>query len=195
MLLSSLLLTLLLSTLVAALPLDNGSKPQHLVPRVKSYAIVNVDGGSTTEPSPEPTTVVDDKTKTIRVTDAAPTKTGEATTTVAPAPVPTSSSSACTSSTSSPISTPQPSSTPTAHPSETPVPSVVTVTVSEPTGTTEYYDNGLWHTSYAIKTFEQVVATSSSSEVISTATSSIFSSQPALPTLSLSSYNQTEGPW
>jgi hypothetical protein len=61
------------------------------------------------------------------------------------------------------------SSTPT--PIETPAPVFVTVTVSKANETTQYYDDGMWHTRYPIKSFEPAVITSTSSALIATPTS------------------------
>ncbi|KAF2645072.1 hypothetical protein P280DRAFT_466303 [Massarina eburnea CBS 473.64] len=144
MLLSSFYLSLVLSALTTALPFDGP-----LNARAKSYAIVNVDGGSTA--SPASSTVVDDKTKTktVEVTESAATKTdtrtGQVTATVAP----TASS------------TPTASPRTTAQPTITPSPSVVTVIVTESAASSSYYDNGLWHTSYAIKTWAAMTTVSS----------------------------------
>jgi hypothetical protein len=135
MLLHTLYLTLFISTFAAALPLEGASYPRNVAARAKTYAIVNVDGGTSTPPSPKPTTIVQDQTKTVEVTD-------RVTATLATASTTKSSSSATTPS---PISTQSES------------PSVVTVIVTESrSASIEYYDDGLWKTSYAIKTFEAV---------------------------------------
>jgi hypothetical protein len=151
------------STLVGALPLDN------IAPRAKSYSVVNVGGGASTEAPADATTVVDQTTKTVEITNAGPTVTAKVTTTViesVPVPVetrpsissatslptPSSSSSSTSSSTSIKATTTSPSTT------VTPTPVFVTVTVTDDAGPTEYYDNGMWHTSYRIKTFEAVAA-------------------------------------
>ncbi|KAF3036051.1 hypothetical protein E8E12_004858 [Didymella heteroderae] len=163
------------STLVGALPLDN------IAPRAKSYSVVNVGGGASTE------AVVDQTTKTVEVTNAGPTVTAKATTTViesVPAPAETSIST----STNSPVSSPTPFPTSTSSstsikatttsPSKivTPTPIFVTVTVTDDAGPTEYYDNGMWHTSYRIKTFEAVAATT-----LPSTTSDMAASSTALP--------------
>ncbi|KAF3048881.1 hypothetical protein E8E11_005117 [Didymella keratinophila] len=151
------------STLVGALPLNN------LAPRAKSYSVVNVGGGASTEAPAEATTVVDQTTRTVEVTNAGPTVTAKVTTTVlepvsvpaetsastsrsSPSPTPSSSSSPSSSSTSIKATTTLPSTT------VTPTPVFVTITVTDDAGPTEYYDNGMWHTSYRIKTFEAVAA-------------------------------------
>ncbi|KAJ4334718.1 hypothetical protein N0V87_006627 [Didymella glomerata] len=64
------------STLVGALPLDN------IAPRAKSYSVVNVGGGASTEAPADATTVVDQTTKTVEITNAGPTVTAKVTTTV-----------------------------------------------------------------------------------------------------------------
>jgi hypothetical protein len=145
-------LTLLISTLAAALPFEGASDPRILAPRSRTYAIVNVDGGSTTIP-PKPTTVVEDKTKTVQVTDAPTTVTDKDTATATAVPAPSSIQTSDSSSTSSPKSTPsQPAQ-------ETPTPSIVTVIVTESAAPTEYYDDGLWKTRYPIKTFATATTT------------------------------------
>ncbi|KAJ4412274.1 hypothetical protein N0V91_000745 [Didymella pomorum] len=122
-------LTTVASTLVSALPLDN------IAPRAKSYSVVNVGGGTSTQAPAGATTVVDQTTKTVEVTNAGPTVTAKVTTTVIElGPVPAE------------IST------------MTPTPILVTVTVTDDAGPTEYYDDGMWHTHYRIKTFEAVAA-------------------------------------
>ncbi|KAF2633718.1 hypothetical protein BU25DRAFT_405588 [Macroventuria anomochaeta] len=160
------------TTLVNALPLDP-NQPRDILPRAKSYSVINVDGGASTEAPADATTVVDQTTKTVEVTKPGPTVTAEVTATVVepvPAPAATSISTSWTSSSTS-------SSTPTSTPSstkikpttisavastttETPKPVFVTVTVTDDAGPTEYYDNGMWHTSYRIKTFEAVATPS-----------------------------------
>ncbi|EMD89244.1 hypothetical protein COCC4DRAFT_32162 [Bipolaris maydis ATCC 48331] len=167
-------LAALFSTLTSGRPFDSAGAGK-LVARSKSYAVVNV-GGDSTETSAEPTSTIK-TTTTIEVVIPGETVTREVTATVVkpnPAPVPTpcpssssvaaSSSSLPVSSTSTPISSTPPISTPntpmsvpsnsTSMPIETPKPIFITVTVSEDDGPTEYYDNGMWHTNYRIKTFE-----------------------------------------
>jgi hypothetical protein len=149
------------SSLVGALPLND------LVPRAKSYSVVNVGGGASTEAPVDATTVVDRTTKTVEVTHPGPTVTAKVTTTVVESvPVPAKSSST-SSSTCSPTPTSSSTSTKatstkatTTSPSTTatPTPVFVTVTVTDDAGPTEYYDNGMWHTSYRIKTLEAVAA-------------------------------------
>jgi hypothetical protein len=148
-----------ISIFTNALPLD--TKPRDLAPRQKNYSVINVDGGSSEVAQATP---VIKPTKTVQVVNPGPTVTQEVTTTVVsavPAPTPTSSSSKSTSSASTsnsaPTSTPAPSSI--SKPIETPKPIFITVTMPKDDGPTEYYDNGLWHTNYRIKTFEAPVAT------------------------------------
>lgn len=134
------------STLVGALPLDS-NQARDIMPRAKSYSVVNVGGGAT------PTV---DTTKTVEVTNAGPTVTAKITTTIVePVPAPTATS---TSSTTSPSSTSTTATTTSPSTTATPTPVFVTVTVTDDAGPTEYYDNGLWHTSYRIKTFETIAA-------------------------------------
>ena len=138
------------ATLINALPLDQ-NQPRDVVPRAKSYSVINVDGGATSEAPTE-------ATKTVQVTDPATTITAEITATVVePAPVPTSPST--TSSTSSSSSSKRTSTSTTA----TPKPVFVTVTVTTDDGPTSYYDNGMWHTSYRVKTFEAIATPSQAS--------------------------------
>jgi hypothetical protein len=108
-------LAALASIMASALPLD-------AVPRAKSYAVVNVDGGSPTKAPAKPTTAPEEKTTTVEVANPGPTVT---TTVVKPAPTPTKS--------------------------EKPKTSVVTVTVTPSPTPIEYYDDGMWHTRYPIK--------------------------------------------
>ncbi|KAF2241547.1 hypothetical protein BU26DRAFT_172689 [Trematosphaeria pertusa] len=194
MLFNTLYLTFLLSTLSAGLPLEGALQPREIIPRAKSYAIVNVDGGSSTPPPAETTTVTEDKTKTIKVTDAASTPTDTATATLHPTPAPTGSerSSGPTRATSSsPATTPQPKPSSSERPVATPAPSIVTIVITETAAPTEYYDNGMWHTSYVVKTFWAAAVASST---ISTSTVAA-SASPSLPILedAALSYNQTHG--
>jgi spore germination protein YaaH len=136
-----------LSMLSNALPFDT---PRQIAPRQKKYSVINVDGGSTQ--AAQATTVVE-ATKTVEVVNPGPTITEKVTTIVTPsrnaAPT-TSSTSSSTSvlvSTSIIVETPKPTSV------------VVTVTVPQDDGPTHYYDDGLWHTYYRIKSFEPAVAT------------------------------------
>lgn len=140
----------LTSRLVSALPLDQ-NQDREVVPRAKSYSVVNVGGGASTE-APA-TTIVDQTTKTVEITNAGPTITAKVTATIVES-VPAATSSSTSSPT--PSSTPSSSSTRTSSPSTTamPTPVFVTVTVTDAAGPTEYYDNGMWHTSYRVKTFE-----------------------------------------
>ncbi|OAL49436.1 hypothetical protein IQ07DRAFT_588009 [Pyrenochaeta sp. DS3sAY3a] len=183
------------STLASGLPLDT-PRPRYIVPRAKSYAVINVDGGLSTE-APPPAVTVAPGTKTVQVVNPGPTVTQEVTTVIiqpAPAPAATSSSSQSTSSpsASSASSTSTSTITSISTPIPTPEPIRVTVTVPQAAETTEYYDDGMWHTKYRVKSFEAVVATTSflASPSIST---SVFSSSVVLPVLETPglSYNQT----
>ncbi|KAF1837362.1 hypothetical protein BDW02DRAFT_566217 [Decorospora gaudefroyi] len=210
MLLDAQLLALaaLFSNLVTGRPLD--SAPRDIIPRDKSYVVVNVGGDSSTQ-APSTTTSVIKTTKTVHVINPGETVTQEVTATVIrphPVPAPTTSSSSsssttCTSSTakssssasltpvsststssswmstSTSTSTHTPSSSPlpststaasttssltsssTSTSIETPKPIFITVTVSNDDGPTQYYDDGMWHTYYRVKTFEAVAATPS----------------------------------
>lgn len=149
------------SSLVGALPLDT------IAPRAKSYSVVNVGGGASTEAPAEATTIVDQTTKTVEVTNAGPTVTAKVTATVIePVPVPAETSTSTSSSTCSPWPSSSSSSsstsikaTTTSSPmTVTPTPVFVTVTVTDEPGPTEYYDNGMWHTSYRVKTWAAVAA-------------------------------------
>ncbi|CAI6340065.1 unnamed protein product [Periconia digitata] len=143
-------ITLFLCTLTVGLPLDNAPRAPQILPRAKTYAIVNVDGGSSTTapppapPSSQPTTIIDDKTKTETIEPPKPTTNK---------PSATASSPSITS-TSSKVPEPQ---TVTA----TAAPSVVTVIITETSSPTAYYDDGQWHTSYAIKTWAALSTQSS----------------------------------
>jgi hypothetical protein len=145
-----------ISILANALPFD---PPGQLVQRQKKYSVINVDGGAT---QPAQATVVE-PTKTIEVVNPGPTVTQEVTTTVEnAAPAPTTASSSSQSSSSTPIITSTPTlpatSSSSSKPIETPKPIFVTVTIPKDDGPTQYYDDGLWHTRYPVKTFEAAVA-------------------------------------
>lgn len=170
--LTSLGFTFLLS-LASGLPLE-GAQDRRLKPRSKTYAVVNVDGGSSTAAQLGTTTITDDRTKTVQVTDAASIITTKdvVTTTVVPAATPISSSESSSRSASSrtfastapfstqisiiPTTAPTSSTTPkslaTTQSEQNPGTSLVTVTITEGPAPTEWYDNGLWHTRYPIKT-------------------------------------------
>jgi hypothetical protein len=178
-----------ISIFAHALPFDT---PRQLVQRQKNYSVINVDGGAT---EPAQATTVIEPTKTVEVVSPGPTITQEVTTTVvdaAPVPTTASSSSRSTSSTPSITATPTPTmsatSSSTSKSIETPKPIFITVTVSKDDGSTEYYDDGLWHTHYRVKTAEAAVATMDSPASIPTSLSSV--EVPALET-STPSYNQT----
>ncbi|KAF2263795.1 hypothetical protein CC78DRAFT_533789 [Lojkania enalia] len=160
-------------SLSSGLPLDNVQHQRaDVAHRAKSYQIVNVDGGSTA-PS-EPTTVVAKitATETIKVTDVPLAATDTTTTTVVEhTPIPplaptlsslnsrvtstlsstNSASSPCLSST--PGSTLLPSWSPSQQPPNIGGTSILTVVITAPVASsTEYYDNGMWHTNYPVKT-------------------------------------------
>ena len=166
-----------------ALPLESHLKNEVIVARAKSYSIVNVDGGSTAPPQK---TVVEQETKTTTktttVTDTRPTSTNIVTSTATPnpAPIPSPTSTKCTSETTTAVTVTEIVS-PTSHAS---VPSVVTVIVTETAEPTRFYDNGLWHTRYAVKTFEAVAAP--------TTTPSIPSQKPAASPSIIASPNGTQ---
>jgi hypothetical protein len=178
-----------LSLLTAAFPLNGPQQPRsNLVKRVKSYSVVNVDGGSTSSPA----AVIE----TVTATDVAPPSTNTIISTltiVETQPPPTSvieslaltysyqlpstpcpmSTTPCSMSTI-PCSTPSISFTLAGSPTDstqsppssatpqsiitTGEPSIVTIVVTAPQAvvTTEYYDDGMWHTRYPIRTFTTV---------------------------------------
>lgn len=141
-----------LSILSNALPFDT---PRQLAPRQKKYSVINVDGGATQ--AAQATTVVE-ATKTVEVVNPGPTVTEKVTTIVTPSTTAAPTTSSTSSSTSKLIST--------SIIVETPKPTSVFVTVIVPQdgGPTQYYDDGMWHTYYRIKSFEpatSVPATSS----------------------------------
>ncbi|OCL11470.1 hypothetical protein AOQ84DRAFT_437685 [Glonium stellatum] len=192
--------------LTSAFPLNVPEQPRsNRVKRVKSYSVVNVDGGSTSSPPKVIETVTASadaaptEVETVVATYVTPPSTNTIISTLTivetqppptsiiksfipiyshqspstPCPMPTTS---CTMSTT-PCSTPSISFTlagsstdstqlpasptsPTASQSivTTEEPSVVTVvvTASEAVPTTEYYDDGMWHTRYPIRTFTTV---------------------------------------
>lgn len=147
---------LLISSCINALPLESHPKNKALVARARSYSIVNVDGGST---APPPQTTIVEKetkttTKTTTVTDSHPATTNIVTASAnpTPAPVPSPTSTPCTSETTTVVTVTERLSQ-TTHIS---VPSVVTIIITETAEPTRFYDNGLWHTRYAVKTFEAV---------------------------------------
>ncbi|KAH9871912.1 hypothetical protein J1614_006170 [Plenodomus biglobosus] len=161
----------LFSTLAIALPLDN----RDVFPRNKSYDVVNVGGGS-----PAPATTVIRATKTVEVVNPGPTV--EVT-----VPVPSPAAPACTSSTSESTTdsasvSAAPSSTSTTS-METPKPVYVTVTVPAEDG--PYYDDGMWHTRYLVKTFDAVALATP------LALASSWPTPPVLATPGLS-YNTTK---
>ncbi|KAH7139110.1 hypothetical protein B0J11DRAFT_501283 [Dendryphion nanum] len=163
--LQSLASALLFVSSVSALPLESFPKGRAVVPRAKSYSIVNVDGGSTALPS---STVVEKETKTTTktktVTDSGPAPTETKTIIIAPSPAP--APSAVSTSTKPTSKTTAATVTESVSPSSrTPPTSVVTIIVTETAGPTEFYDNGLWHTRYAVKTFEAVAAPSSTTSI------------------------------
>ncbi|KAF1921112.1 hypothetical protein BDU57DRAFT_509731 [Ampelomyces quisqualis] len=138
-----------LALLSNALPFDT---PRQLAPRQKNYSVINVDGGSTEKGD---ATIVIKPTKTVEVVNPGPTITQEVTTTIVTIQ---STSSTRPSATSTPASS---KSIPVETPKPKPI--LVTVTVPKDDGKTEYYDDGLWHTYYRVKSFETTVATPGSS--------------------------------
>lgn len=147
-----------ISILSDALPFDT---PRQLAPRQKKYSVINVDGGSTQ--AAQATTVVE-ATKTIEVVNPGPTVTEKVTTVVIPSRSSTSaapSTSSTSNSASIVVSTSILEVVSTSIIVETPKPTpvFVTVTVPQDDGPREYYDDGMWHTHYLIKTFEPVVVT------------------------------------
>ncbi|KAK1919415.1 hypothetical protein P3342_013154 [Pyrenophora teres f. teres] len=161
----ALILAALFSALATGRPLDS----HDVLPRDKTYAVVNVGGDSPTQAPPTATSTVATTTTTTTVEVVSPEKTvtQETTTTLI---------NACINIiiiiiiiiNSKPIDTVTNvytliSNSTTTMPNETPKPIFVTVTVAEPAGTTDYYDDGMWHTRYAIKSFghDAAVATPS----------------------------------
>lgn len=128
-------LATMIVALASGLPLD-APKPRNMIPRAKSYAVINVDGGSSTQAPPQVTSQV--STTTVEVTASGPTVTEEVTATVVESVIVSKSIS---------------------HPIETPKPNVITIIVTKDDGPTQYYDNGMWHTNYEIKTFAEIVTT------------------------------------
>jgi hypothetical protein len=157
-----------LSILSNALPFDT---PRQLAPRQKNYSVINVDGGSSE--AAQATTVIR-STTTVEVVNPGPTITQAVTTTVVTSESKSSATPSVTST--SAIST---SSSTKSIPVETPKPIFVTVTVPQDDGPTEYYDNGLWHTYYRIKTFSPAVATFTSSPLSSIAVPALETSTPS----------------
>ena len=160
-----LVLILSISTFSNGLPLESVPESYELTPRAKSYSIVNVDGGATSAPAPpEPTTVQErTTTQTVKFTTIVPIVTSIVTATVVDiTTVPASNSETSTTKTTvthsavytsvSTFESAAPSSpTFSRKPTKTSKPAIVTITVTAPVGPTEYYDNGMWHTSYVIK--------------------------------------------
>lgn len=136
-----------MSILSDALPFDT---PRQLAPRQKKYSVINVDGGSTQ--AAQATTVVE-ATKTVQVVNPGPTITEQVTTIVTPSKSAPPTTSTTPSSTSTLVRTSIVVETPR------PTPVFVTVTVPQDDGPTQYYDDGMWHTYYRIKSFEAAVAT------------------------------------
>jgi hypothetical protein len=124
----------------------------HALPHpVVTYSVVNVDGGSQTTPTPtvvyETVTKSDDTPATISVTMTAMVTDRTTLWTHAKA----------TETALIPEVSAQPEGSPThyapvPHPTEESTVTVVSVVTPSPT-TTKYYDNGQWHTSYAVKDF------------------------------------------
>jgi hypothetical protein len=124
-------------------------------------------------------TVTQEVTTTVEPAPApAPTQSTSCTSSTLKTPSPSSpaAESSVPASSSEPISpTPTPTSEPMSPPvisvpavtsqvpaKETPKPIFVTVTVSTDDGPTSFYDDGMWHTYYRIKTFEAAAAATAS---------------------------------
>ena len=124
---------------------------------VTTYSVVNVDGGSQTTPTP---TVV---YETVTKSDEAPATISVTMTAVVTDLTTQWTHAAATETALIPEVSAQPEGSPTQYiPVPIPQPteestvtvvSVVTPTPSPSPTTTQYYDNGQWHTSYAIKDF------------------------------------------
>jgi hypothetical protein len=82
--------------------------------------------GGSPTPSPATTTLLQPTTVTVEVT---------------------TSTSTCTTTTEQQLPP---------EPTEDPEPVIVTVKVTETVSPTKFYDDGMWHTSYAVKTFEEL---------------------------------------
>ncbi|KAF1842433.1 uncharacterized protein K460DRAFT_370398 [Cucurbitaria berberidis CBS 394.84] len=171
-------LAALFSTLASARPLD-AQNPRDLAARSRSYTIINVDGGSSTGAPAQATTVLKE-TQTVQVANPGPTVTQQITSVVyqpaAPAPASTNSSSISTSS----------ASTSSLVASSTVLASTSASTPIE-TASPSYYDNGMWHTYYQVKTPEAAVTASTvstfSTSTISNSTvsTSLYTAPSALP--------------
>jgi hypothetical protein len=126
----------------------------HALPRpVVTYSVVNVDGGSQTTPTP---TVV---YETITKSEDTPATISVTMTVVVTDHTTLWTHAQATETALIPEVSAQPEGSPTrhvpvpvAHPTEDSTVTVVSVVTPTPT-TTKYYDNGQWHTSYAIKDF------------------------------------------
>ncbi|KAK7534162.1 uncharacterized protein J3D65DRAFT_475920 [Phyllosticta citribraziliensis] len=124
-------------------PLDENKNIDSRSPK-KSYSVVNVDGDATE--TPEPTTVV--LTSTAVITASAIPTTQVIVSTEEP-----QTQTLVYTVTVDVSNTPAPTTNAGAAPSET-QPSVIVVTTTvSPTDTTSYYDNGMWHTYYPVKTW------------------------------------------
>ncbi|OCK73692.1 hypothetical protein K432DRAFT_387254 [Lepidopterella palustris CBS 459.81] len=135
------------SILTSAFPLDAAQQPRpNLLRRAKTYSVVNVDGGST--PSPPSVTILETvmasatpKMETIITTDVVTPSTNTA----------TSILTVVESSTAK--QPPSPTLLQTGVTSAEPSIVTIVITASESAATTEYYDDGTWHTRYPVKTF------------------------------------------
>ena len=136
-------------------------------------------------------------------TSAAPTSAASASATSSPAES-TSAAPSLSSETTSSVSyqfasTPAPSvsaPSPTTAQSVTIEPTIVTVVTAAQPSTTEYYDDGMWHTSYVIKSTTLIAETmTTSSEPITTATKravdQFTSALPSSASASAQTLNQT----
>ncbi|KAF2274139.1 uncharacterized protein EI97DRAFT_435502 [Westerdykella ornata] len=129
-------LALSLTPLARCLPLNGAPSPRNLVQRTRSYAVVNVDGGSTAL--------------------------AEVTTTALLHPTSTTSTPASTTKASS-TSIPTPAEERPPPSPVTKTSNIVTVIVTETAQPTEFYDDGMWHTRYPVKYFGDAVPALTSS--------------------------------
>lgn len=112
---------------VSALPLGQLSEKKGLLPRQRNYSVVNVDGGESTTSSAAPVV-----THTVTTTEAPPPPAETIYIPDYPPSDPLTETIYVTQSNST-------------------VTSVVTFVPPQPSTSVEYYDDGMWHTSYPIK--------------------------------------------